>query len=78
MKLNLTRTRRYSSKPHERFADQRLLFRANGRPISQAAPKCKDCEGKTLRKACMKIMSNSMIERKRQRKTKGDTCEQNR
>ena len=47
MKLNLPRTRRYSSKPHERFADQSLLFRANGRPISQAAPKCKTCEGKT-------------------------------
>jgi hypothetical protein len=77
MKLNLTRTRRYSSKPHERFADQRLLFRANGRPVSQAAPKCKDCEGKTYEKPAMKIMSNSMIERKRQRKTKGDTYEQN-
>jgi hypothetical protein len=77
MKLNFTRTRRYSSRRHERFADQRLLFRANDRPISQAAPKCKDCEGKTLRKACMKIMNNSMIEKKRQRKTNGDTYEQN-
>src|SRR5512133_1338634 len=47
MRLDLTRTPRYSSKPRERFADQKLLLRANGHQTSQAMQGYTNCESKT-------------------------------